>query len=50
MLRQLIHRLRGKLAQAGELAGVDKDQSLAYIETVPGLGYGLVIPDNPEAP
>jgi DNA-binding response OmpR family regulator len=50
MLRQLIHRLRGKLAQAGELAGVDKDQSLAYIETVPGLGYGLVIPDNPEGP
>jgi DNA-binding response OmpR family regulator len=48
MLRQLIHRLRSKLAQVTELAGVDTDQSLVYIETVPGLGYGLVIPDNPE--
>jgi len=47
MLRQLVHRLRSKLAQARELASVDKDLGLAYIETVPGLGYGLVIPDSP---
>ena len=46
MLRQLVHRLRSKLAQARELAGVDADLGLAYIETVPGLGYGLVVPDD----
>ncbi len=45
MLRQLVHRLRSKLAQAGgdrgEEAGTD------YIETVPGLGYGLIVPQAP---
>jgi DNA-binding response OmpR family regulator len=45
MLRQLMHRLRIKLAQA---AGVDTGElnlsHRPYIETVPGLGYGLVIP------
>ncbi|MFN8458920.1 MAG: response regulator transcription factor [Anaerolineae bacterium] len=35
MLRQLIRRLRGKIAQAGE--------SAPLIETVPGLGYGLAV-------
>jgi len=39
MLRQLVHRLRGKIAQAGEL-----DSTAAVcIETVPGLGYGLTV-------
>ncbi len=35
MLRQLVRRLRGKIAQAGE--------SAPLIETVPGLGYGLTV-------
>jgi DNA-binding response OmpR family regulator len=43
MLRQLVRRLRAKMAQA---CGTDADEAdsapLAYIETVPGLGYGLV--------
>jgi DNA-binding response OmpR family regulator len=46
MLRQLVHRLRSKLTQAGELVGEEAGQ--AYIETVPGLGYGLVIPGDTE--
>ncbi|MBU0494760.1 MAG: response regulator transcription factor [Chloroflexi bacterium] len=38
MLRQLVRRLRAKIAQAaGDLNPSD------YIETVPGLGYGLSI-------
>jgi DNA-binding response OmpR family regulator len=41
MLRQLVHRLRAKISEAsgteGQEGGVD------YIETVPGLGYGLVV-------
>ena len=41
MLRQLIHRLRGKLAQAQESA--TDDLSASCIETVPGLGYGMVV-------
>ena len=38
MLRQLVRRLRTKLAEAGQGTGHE-----AYIETVAGLGYGLVI-------
>jgi DNA-binding response OmpR family regulator len=50
MLRQLIHRLRGKIAQAcGASAGEPEPTRHAYIETVPGLGYGLVIPPPSEA-
>jgi DNA-binding response OmpR family regulator len=50
MLRQLVHRLRLKLSQATSLQpGSDSSSTTApagtpYIETVPGLGYGLVIP------
>ena len=44
MLRQLVHRLRGKLAQACDIGGDEVDSSSAYIETVSGLGYGLIIP------
>lgn len=48
MLRQLVHRLRIKLAQACEAAGRDaEDEPLAQIDTVPGLGYGLVVYDGP---
>lgn len=39
MLRQLVRRLRAKMAQAG-LAG----ESAPLIETIPGLGYGLTTP------
>lgn len=53
MLRQLVHRLRGKLAQAlqaaGELpAGPDSAATAPIrIETTSGLGYGLVVePDQ----
>lgn len=51
MLRQLVHRLRGKLAQALQSAGFGQfpttsaESDLAQpirIETTPGLGYGLV--------
>jgi DNA-binding response OmpR family regulator len=49
MVRQLVRRLRSKLAQASD---VDTDAPSAavvsYIETVPGLGYGLVIPTSRE--
>lgn len=45
MLRQLIHRLRSKITQACEIdPGEDASSYPAYIETVPGLGYGLTIP------
>jgi DNA-binding response OmpR family regulator len=45
MLRQLIHRLRGKITQAFQ-SQMDTDLSTPpdYIETVPGLGYGLITP------
>jgi DNA-binding response OmpR family regulator len=46
MLRQLVHRLRTKLEQACDAAGADPDAPPAYIETVPGLGYGLVLSPN----
>ena len=38
MLRQLVHRLRGKIEP-------DPAQP-SYIETVSGLGYGLMIVDG----
>jgi len=42
MLRQLVRRLRSKMAQS---AGLEDSEAThpAYIETVPGLGYGLTI-------
>jgi DNA-binding response OmpR family regulator len=44
MLRQLIHRLRGKIAQAWAAeTGNAEPAGPVYIETVPGLGYGLVV-------
>ena len=49
MLRQLIHRLRGKITQ---VSGANKELDrarYAHIETVPGLGYGLVIFAPPRA-
>ena len=50
MLRQLVHRLRGKVAQACRTGAVEAEStSHAYVETVPGLGYGLVIPPPSEA-
>ena len=48
MLRQLVHRLRGKIAQAYRL-GMASEADLAqpdFIETVPGLGYGLIVPSS----
>ncbi|HSR34080.1 MAG TPA: response regulator transcription factor [Anaerolineae bacterium] len=45
MLRQLIHRLRSKIILAhGQGASDPKAACPVYIETVPGLGYGLTIP------
>jgi DNA-binding response OmpR family regulator len=47
MLRQLVHRLRAKVAQAGGMEG--ETPNLAgpdYIQTVPGLGYGFVVPTD----
>lgn len=45
MLRQLVRRLRLKISQA---CGADQDEpdanAAVYIETVPGLGYGLIVP------
>jgi DNA-binding response OmpR family regulator len=50
MLRQLVHRLRAKIAQAyeapGETSGLPGPD---YIETVPGLGYGFTVPLDPQA-
>jgi DNA-binding response OmpR family regulator len=47
MLRQLVHRLRSKIAQAssGQEGDVAESGSLdsIRIETIPGLGYGLVV-------
>ncbi|MGD2206301.1 MAG: response regulator transcription factor [Anaerolineae bacterium] len=44
MLRQLVHRLRGKITQAHGLeAGKPGLPELVSIETVPGLGYGLTL-------
>jgi DNA-binding response OmpR family regulator len=44
MMRQLVHRLRGKIAQArGPEGGDPAVADLVSIETVPGLGYGLTL-------
>jgi DNA-binding response OmpR family regulator len=43
MLRQLVHRLRTKFGQASKDVQVDAT-SQSWLETVPGLGYGLTIP------
>ena len=42
MLRQLIRRLRAKISEACQ------ETPAEYIETVAGLGYGLVIHRRPE--
>ncbi|MGC9469553.1 MAG: response regulator transcription factor [Anaerolineae bacterium] len=42
MLRQLIHRLRTKMAEA--CRGGSDDLEIHAIENIPGLGYGLKIP------
>jgi DNA-binding response OmpR family regulator len=48
MLRQLVHRLRGKITQAHGLeAGESGLSELVSIETVPGLGYGLTLSSLP---
>lgn len=49
MLRQLVHRLRSKITPlAAGQGGTTPDESGStppiYIETVPGLGYGLTVP------
>lgn len=45
MLRQLVRRLRNKMAQAGNSGPDAPDPARPnYIETVPGLGYGLNVP------
>jgi DNA-binding response OmpR family regulator len=44
MLRQLVHRLRGKITQAhSPEASKPGFSNLVSIETVPGLGYGLTL-------
>jgi DNA-binding response OmpR family regulator len=44
MLRQLVHRLRIKIDQAYDAQKGDlRSQRPSYVETVPGLGYGLVV-------
>ncbi len=48
MLRQLVRRLRSKIAQAAGSAEENVVAHLPYIETVPGLGYGLIVPTSPE--
>jgi DNA-binding response OmpR family regulator len=47
MLRQLVHRLRLKIGQASEGgAGDPGTAGPAFIETVPGVGYGLTVPPS----
>jgi DNA-binding response OmpR family regulator len=49
MLRQLVHRLRSKVAQAGGMEeGAPESTYPDYIQTVPGLGYGLIVPPEPD--
>jgi DNA-binding response OmpR family regulator len=44
MLRQLVHRLRLKMNQAQSPDADEPDSTASvYIETVPGLGYGLIV-------
>jgi DNA-binding response OmpR family regulator len=44
MLRQLVHRLRAKLSEAAAAAELLDPHAQPWIETVPGLGYGLTVP------
>ncbi len=44
MLRQLVHRLRSKMAQLSPGLGDPATPGAIYIETVAGLGYGLIHP------
>ena len=47
MLRQLVRRLRSKLGQASDAGpGPTSEPPPAYIETVPGMGYGLMVADS----
>lgn len=52
MLRQLVHRLRSKLTEAiphqqdGQVSETARLAESARIETIPGLGYGLVIEND----
>ena len=47
MLRQLVRRLRSKLSQALDAGpGPTSGPPPAYIETVPGMGYGLMVADS----
>ncbi len=48
MLRQLVHRLRSKIAEACRPPEADESSPPHpdYIETVPGLGYGLISPHS----
>jgi DNA-binding response OmpR family regulator len=48
MLRQLVRRLRAKVARACGVAEPDPTARPGYIETVPGLGYGLTLPATPD--
>jgi DNA-binding response OmpR family regulator len=49
MLRQLVRRLRSKLAQVmGEDPDAPSPAPSVYVETIPGVGYGLVISSPPE--
>jgi DNA-binding response OmpR family regulator len=43
MLRQLVRRLRGKIAQARHSEVDSLGTQPPYVETVPGLGYGLTV-------
>jgi DNA-binding response OmpR family regulator len=50
MLRQLVHRLRSKVAAA--CGAEDEAPELPcpeYIQTVPGLGYGVILPPDLDA-
>jgi len=46
MLRQLVHRLRVKIAHACDADEAEPRSAAAFIETVAGLGYGLIIPST----
>jgi DNA-binding response OmpR family regulator len=47
MVRQLVHRLRAKIAQACDISADKPDVTgPIYVETVPGLGYGLVVTNS----
>ncbi|GIK39504.1 MAG: DNA-binding response regulator [Chloroflexota bacterium] len=43
MLRQLVRRLRGKMAQASPDLADPNTPGAVFIETVSGLGYGLIV-------